>query len=40
MVHIQVNTFVYATSSIKVKTCQQGKVIATAKFVNQYKTSY
>ena len=27
-------------SSIKDKTCQYGKVIATGKFVNQYKMSY
>ena len=35
--HIQANTFICGKSSIKDKTCQQGKVMATGKFVNQYK---
>ena len=35
--HIQVNMFICRKSSIKDKTCQQGKVIVTGKFVNQYK---
>ena len=40
MVHIQVNMFVCAKSSIKKSTCHLRKIIPMVKLVNQYKNVY